>query len=90
MTPTEFDRMLIMFYRSNNAHDYTNFTRKAGWLDELPMTGLQEFLSLLEATQRDVKAEIQDRLDSGMPRYSRAYHRGDYGNCSEFEAKRRS
>lgn len=71
---SEIDRILILFYRSNNAHDFTNFTRPHGWLDKLPMKGLEELADLLARTREDVEAEIDRRLKDGMPTYSRADH----------------
>ncbi len=71
---SEIDRMLILFYRSNNAHDFTNFTRPYGWLDKLPMKGLEELEGLLASVRQDVLDEIERRKKAGMPTYARDDH----------------
>lgn len=71
---SEIDRMLVMFYRSSNSHDYTNFTRPIDWLDKLPMAGLEELDRMFEAMREDVAREIEARKAEGIDRYSRSYH----------------
>lgn len=71
---SEIDRRLVLFYRSNNAHGFTNFSRPIDWLDKLPMAGLEEFSRMLSGFKSDVDAEIAKRNKDGMPKYSRAYH----------------
>ena len=71
----QIDRMLVLFYHSSNAHDYTNFTRPIGWLDDLPMTGLEELDRMFEVMREDVAREIEARKADGMPRYSRRWHK---------------
>ncbi len=71
---SEIDRMLVLLYRSNNAHDYTNFTRPIGWMDKLPMAGLEELAQLLSNMREEVEAEIDKRLAEGMPKFSREDH----------------
>lgn len=71
---SEIDRMLVLFYHSNNAHDYTNFVRPAGWIDGLPMVGLEELDRMFEVMREDVQSEIAKRHDDGMPKYSREYY----------------
>lgn len=76
-TQSEIDRMIVLLYRSNNAHDYTNFVRPAGWLDKLPMRGLYELEVMLERMRDDVSKEIEQRKTDGIPVYSREYHEQD-------------
>ncbi len=66
--------MLVLLYRSDNAHGHTNFTRHIDWLDGLPMVGLAELSSLFSHMKADVEREIVKRKDDGMLRYSRRYH----------------
>lgn len=70
----QIDRMLVLFYRSGNAHGYTNFTRPIGWLDALPMAGLEELDRMFEVMREDVSREIEARKTDGMPRYSREWY----------------
>jgi len=72
---SEIDRMLVLFYRSNNAHGYTNFSRPYGWLDKLPMAGLDELERMLQVMELDVAKEKAARLREGMPIYSREHHK---------------
>lgn len=71
---SEIDRMLVLLYRSGSAHDFTNFTRPADWLDKLPMAGLGELRRMFEVMAEDVDREIAQRVSDGIPRYSREYH----------------
>ena len=70
----EIDRMLVLLYRSSNAHGYTNFSRPIDWLDKLPMAGLEELDAMLENFRVDVQEEMARRLADGMPRYSREHY----------------
>lgn len=70
---SEIDRMIVLLYRSNSAHDYTNFVRLAGWLDKLPMKGLEELEAMFEGMAKDVRREIEQRHADGIERYSREY-----------------
>ena len=63
----------MLLYRSNNAHDFTNFVRPAGWLDKLPMAGLEELERMLEVMREDVRREIEQRHTDGIERYSREW-----------------
>lgn len=74
MKQSEIDRMLVLIYRSNNAHDYINFTRPYGWLDKLPMAGLEELNATFDAMNQDVAEEIQRRRSIGMTQYSPAHY----------------
>ena len=60
-------------YRSNNAHGFTNFVRPAGWLDKLPMAGLEELERMFEVMREDVRREIEQRHADGIERYSREW-----------------
>lgn len=71
---SEIDRMLVLLYRSNNAHGYTNYCRPANWLDKLPMVGMLELSSLLSHMKADVEHEIEQRKIEGIDRYSREWH----------------
>ena len=71
---SEIDRMLVLFYLSNNAHGFINYVRPAGWLDSLPMAGLEELDHSLETMRADVSAEIEQRKADGIPKYSRRWH----------------
>lgn len=70
---SEIDRMLVLLYRSSNAHDFTNFVRPAGWLDKLPMAGLEELERMFEVMREDVRQEIEQRRADGIERYSREW-----------------
>ena len=70
----QIDRMLILFYRSSNAHGYTNFTRPIDWLDKLPMAGLEELARMFEVMREDVLREMEARHAEGIHRYSRERH----------------
>lgn len=58
---SEIDRMLVLLYRSNNAHDFVNFVRPANWLSTLPVVGLRELHDLLGSMQKDVIEEMVKR-----------------------------
>lgn len=66
---SEIDRILVLLYRSNNAHDFVNFTRPYGWLDLLPMAGLDELEALLGSMKDDVAAEVLRRQRVGQTTY---------------------
>lgn len=70
----QIDRMIVMLYRSRNAHGYTNFTRPIDWMDRLPMAGLDELSAMFENMAADVQREIEERKADGMPKYSRQYY----------------
>lgn len=70
----QIDRMIVLLYRSNNAHGYTNFTRPISWLDKLPMEGLDELDRMFEVMREDVQREIEQRKADEMPRYSREWY----------------
>ena len=70
----QIDRMLVLLYRSNNAHGFTNFTRPIDWLDKLPMAGLEELARMFELMRGDVSLEMEARHAEGMHRYSREWH----------------
>lgn len=70
---SEIDRMIVLLYHSNNAHDYTNFVRPAGWLDGLPMAGLEELARMFEVMREDVDREVKQRKMDGIDKYSREY-----------------
>jgi len=70
----EIERMLILFYKSGNAHDEVNFTRYANWLDDLSMSGLLEMSNLLDRIRQDVLEEMWKRNQEGMRVYSRSYY----------------
>lgn len=71
---SQIDRMIVLFYLSNNAHDFINFTRPADWLDGLPMAGLEELDRMFEVMREDVAREIEARKSEGLPKYSRRWH----------------
>lgn len=70
MRQSEIDRALVLIYRSNNAHDYTNFVRPHGSMDSLPMVGVEEYARILEVLRNDVLEEIKRRKSIGQDRYS--------------------
>ena len=70
----EIDRMIVMLYLSRNSHGFTNYTRSAGWLDKLPMAGLEELKADFERMAGEVAAEMDQRNADGMPRYSRRWY----------------
>lgn len=70
----EIDRMIVMLYISRNNAGFTNYTRPAGWLDKLPMAGLEELKSDFERMAGEVECEINQRLVDGIPKYSRRWH----------------
>lgn len=70
MRQSEIDRALVLIYRSNNAHDYTNWSKPADAMDHLPMEGLEEYARTLEVLREDVLREIERRKEIGQDRYS--------------------
>lgn len=70
----EIDRMIVLLYVSRNSASCTNYTRPAGWLDKLPMVGLEELKADFERMAGEVEAEMQQRIVDGIPRYSRRWH----------------
>ena len=70
----EIDRMIVMLYISRNNAGFTNYTRPAGWLDKLPMAGLEELQTDFERMAGEVSQEITQREADGMPRYSRRWY----------------
>ena len=70
----EIDRMIVMLYRSNNAHGFVNFTRPAGWMDKLPMGGLAELQHFFKIMSDEIQVETSQRLKDDMPIYSRDYY----------------
>lgn len=70
----EIDRMIVMLYLSRNSAGFTNYTRPAGWLDKLPMAGLEELKSDFERMANEVAEEMTQRVADGIPKYSRRWH----------------
>ena len=70
----EIDRMILMFYLSRNSSGYTNWKRPIDWLDNLPMEGLNELSELFDSLRAEVEAEKKQRIEDGMPRYSRRWY----------------
>ncbi len=70
MKQSEIDRALVLVYRSNNAHGYTNWSKPADAMDKLPMVGLEEYARSLEVLREDVLREIDRRKSIGQDRYS--------------------
>ena len=70
----EIDRMIVLIYISRNSAGCTNYTRPAGWLDKLPMAGLDELRSDFLRMADEVSAEMEQRVVYGIPRYSRRWH----------------
>lgn len=66
-TESQLDRTLMLLYRSNNSQDYVNFVRPCGWLDKLPLAGLDELAGLLDTIRKDVVAEMTRRMQAGEP-----------------------
>jgi hypothetical protein len=66
-TQSEIERTLVLLYRSNNASDHVNYTRPAGWLDKLPLAGLDELASLLNTMRQEVVSEMANRMQAGEP-----------------------
>jgi hypothetical protein len=60
-TQSEIERTLVLLYRSNNASDYVNYSRPAGWLDSLPLAGLSELAGLLDHMKEEVMMESRKR-----------------------------
>lgn len=77
MKQDEIDRALLLFYRSRNEHDYIDFVREICWLDNLPMKGLKELVSLMKSITFDVEEEIARREKEGMLVYSRKYYENE-------------
>lgn len=71
---SEIDRMIVLLYRSNSAHDFTNYVRPAGWLDKLPMSGLDELADMFSHMSGEVHREIEKRKSDGIPKFSRSWH----------------
>lgn len=69
----EIDRMIVLLYRSRNAHGYVNFSRYIDWMDKLPMAGLEELEAMFENMAGDVRREIEKRHADGIEVYSREY-----------------
>lgn len=61
MSKTEADRMIVMLYRSENAHSAIGYIRPADWLDQLTDDGLEELENDLASQREDVLTEIQRR-----------------------------
>lgn len=70
----EIARSIVLIYLSRNSAGFTNFTRPAGWLDKLPMAGLEELAGDFERFKAEVEAEIDARKRDGIPKFSRRYH----------------
>lgn len=70
----EIDRMIVMLYLSRNSAGFTNYTRPAGWLDKLPMAGLDELKGDFERMAGEVAEEMTQRIADGIPKYSRSWH----------------
>ena len=70
----EIDRMIVMLYISRNNSGFTNYTRPAGWLDKLPMAGLEELKGDFARMADEVAAEMMQRVEDGIPKYSRKWH----------------
>ena len=70
----EIDRMIVLLYISRNNAGFTNYTRPAGWLDKLPMAGLEELKGDFERMANEVAEEMTQRIADGIPKYSRRWH----------------
>lgn len=70
----EIDRMIVLLYISRNNAGFTNYTRPAGWLDKLPMAGLEELKGDFERMAGEVQDEMAQRIADGIPKYSRRWH----------------
>lgn len=70
----EIDRMFLMLYHSRNSGGCVNFTRPAGWLDKLPMIGLDELSAMFAHFKSEVDQEVKQRSADGMPKYSRDWY----------------
>jgi len=81
MKQSEIDRALVLVYRSNNAHDYTNWTKPCDAMDKLPMIGLEEYARSLEVLRNDVLEEIERRKAIGQVKFSVDWY-------AELEARR--
>ena len=76
-TQSEIERMLVLLHRSNSASDYVDYSRPAGWLDKLPMDGLDELAGVLDALKADVAGEISRRKKVGQTTYPLGEYVGD-------------
>ncbi|WP_176056666.1 hypothetical protein [Brucella intermedia] len=81
MRQSEIDRALVLIYRSNNAHDYVNFSRPINAMDKLPMVGLEEYANMLTCLQEDVQQEIARRQKLGQAVYSVEYYESQKANA---------
>lgn len=70
----EIDRMIVMLYLSRNSAGFTNYTRPAGWLNKLPMAGLEELKADFERMANEVAEEMTQRIADGIPKFSRRWH----------------
>ena len=70
----EINRMIVLIYTSRNSAGFTNYTRKIDWLDGLPMDGLKELSGDFDRFKAEVEQEIKQRLEDGIPVYSRSWH----------------
>ena len=70
----EIDRIIVLIYISRNSAGFTNYTRPAGWLDKLPMAGLEELRADFLRMADEVSAEMEQRVVDGIPKYSRRWH----------------
>jgi len=75
----EIDRMIVMIYASRNSAGFTNFTRPAYWLDGLPMSGLDELRGDFDRMSQEVAAEIEQRKNDGILKFSRRWHEKQEG-----------
>lgn len=68
-TDRELEQMVILIHRTpNDPHEYVDYTRKADWLERLPLPGLVELHELLSTLQKEVGSEIgrRDSASSGQ------------------------
>jgi len=70
----EIDRAIILIYRSRNAHGFVNFSQPITALDNLPMEGLEELVSVYQNRVAEVEKEIEWRKVEDMPVYSRKHY----------------
>lgn len=55
----EIEQMVILIHRTpNDPYEYVDYTRKADWLEKLPLPGLVELRELLATLQKEVGAEV--------------------------------
>lgn len=69
MKQSDIDRALILIYRSNNAHGWTNYRRPIDATDPLPMKGLLEYAGMLSNLRDDVIREMDRRVKVGEFKY---------------------